>query len=175
MIKFQNLQQIIAKAGAGMLQFLEELSKYKFVSDTGKEPEPGVEVESVEAGEIRPKKELLELGTYILALIGHAHYSLCMRRRDLIKYNLAPDYRNTICLSNTSITKMLFGDEVEKTIDQISKSNKASNQATGARHGYRSNRYDSTRRNDRSSRSGSFRGAHTQFYRGANYSRDNRH
>lgn len=105
-IAFQTVQTAIAKAGCGLIQLLEKIDNKLPVKE-----------------EIGVKEELIELGTEILASMGHAHYNLCLRRRDLLKSSLASDYRH-LCSTTTPVNDNLFGGELEKTIDNITKANK---------------------------------------------------
>ena len=104
-LAFQVCQTAIAKAACGMVTLLDKVDN------------------SLDGSHKELKEELIESGSQILASVGHANYTLCMRRRDLLKPSLALDYRH-ICSTNIPLTENLFGGELEKSIDNITKTNK---------------------------------------------------
>ena len=79
--------------------------------------------------------EVLTLQVDALALLGHTNYELSLRRREMMKPTLNKDYAS-LCSSQTSVTSMLFGDELHSQLNAIRASNRISQTAT--QHGHSS-------------------------------------
>jgi hypothetical protein len=78
------------------------------------------------------KQQLADLVTNkTLAMLGHIHVELLLRRRELIKPNLNKEY-SSLCSSQTPITEFLFGDDLQSRLTSIKASNKTSQEATSS-------------------------------------------
>lgn len=72
-----------------------------------------------------------------LALLGHANRQLCMLRRESMKPDMKGEYTH-LCSHNLKYTDYLFGDDVPKTVKDITESSKISNKiGLGFRGGFR--------------------------------------
>ena len=69
--------------------------------------------------------EVLTLQVDALALLGHTNYELSLRRREIMKPSLNKDYAS-LCSSQTSVSSMLFGDELQSQLNAIRVSNRIS-------------------------------------------------
>lgn len=63
-----------------------------------------------------------------IALLGHTNYELSLRRREAIKPNLNKEY-GSLCSSQTPVTTLLFGDELQSQLTAIRASNRISHTA----------------------------------------------
>ena len=70
--------------------------------------------------------ELLSTVMESLALFGHANRQLCMFRREAMKPDMKGEYSH-LCSHNLKFTDYLFGDDVPKTVKDISDCSKISN------------------------------------------------
>ena len=94
--------------------------------------------------------EVLTLQVDALALLGHTNYELSLRRREMMKPSLNKDYAS-LCSSQTSVSSMLFGDELQSQLNAIRASNRISQTATQSGHSSSHNKSSFNRRprNDR--------------------------
>ena len=67
--------------------------------------------------------EFLQLSLDSLALMGHSINEVNIKRRKLIKPDLNDQFKQ-LCGSHTPITKLLFGDDLPKSVKEISETNK---------------------------------------------------
>lgn len=67
--------------------------------------------------------ELLQQGLDALTLTGHSVNELNLKRRELIKPDLNDQYKQ-LCGSQTAVTKLLFGDDLPKSVKEITETNK---------------------------------------------------
>ena len=58
-----------------------------------------------------------------LALLGHSINEVNIKRRELIKPDLNDQFKQR-CGSHTQVTKLLFGDDLPKSVKEISETNK---------------------------------------------------
>ncbi|CAB4030122.1 Hypothetical predicted protein, partial [Paramuricea clavata] len=79
--------------------------------------------------------EVLTLQVDALALLGHTNYDLSLRRRETMKPSLTKEYAS-LCSSQTSVTSMLFGDELQSQLNAIRASNRISQTATQSTTGH---------------------------------------
>ena len=63
--------------------------------------------------------EFLQLSLDSLALIGHSINEVNIKRRELIKSDLKDRFKQ-LCGSHTPVTKLLFGDDLPKSVKKIS-------------------------------------------------------
>jgi len=73
-------------------------------------------------------QKMMTYATDALKILGGANYELCMRRREFIRDDVTPDFR-LLCSAAGPYTTLLFGDDVVKTIKDMSEVNKLSNAA----------------------------------------------
>ena len=67
--------------------------------------------------------EFLQLSLDSLALMGHSINEVDIKRRELIKPDLNDQFKQ-LCGSHTPVTKLLFGDDLPKSVKEISETNK---------------------------------------------------
>ena len=67
--------------------------------------------------------EFLQLSLDSLALMGHSINEVSIKRRELIKPDLNDQFKQ-LCGSHTPVTKLLFGDDLPKSVKEISETNK---------------------------------------------------
>ena len=77
--------------------------------------------------------EVLTLQVDALALLGDTTYELSLRHREMMKPIVNKDYAS-LCSSQTSVTSMLFGDELQSQFNAIWASNRISQTATQSGH-----------------------------------------
>jgi len=65
----------------------------------------------------------LQLSLDSLALLGHSINEVNLKRRELIKPELNDQFKQ-LCSSQTPVTKLLFGDDLPKSVKEISETNK---------------------------------------------------
>ena len=101
--KCQIVQNCIANSGNNLIQMLDRLGKM-----------------------VKGNKELgeiLQIGTQSVAFLGHGFRELALRRRELIKPDLNPNFTQ-LCHPSVQFTDQLFGDEVDKQLQTIQSTNK---------------------------------------------------
>ena len=79
------------------------------------------------------KVKTSDLGSVLddaIALIADGSHELDLRRRSLLKDQLKPEFRAPASETNP-VTELLFGDDLEKTVDDMKKSNKVTNTLSG--------------------------------------------
>ena len=67
--------------------------------------------------------EFFQLSLDSLALMGHSINEVNIKRRELIKPDLNDQFKQ-LCGSHTPVTKLLFGDDLPKSVKEISETNK---------------------------------------------------
>ena len=67
--------------------------------------------------------EFLQLSLDSLALMGHSINEVNIKRRELIKPDLNDQFKQ-LCGWHTPVTKLLFGDDLPKSVKEISETNK---------------------------------------------------
>ena len=80
---------------------------------------------------IRCKKEKAELDQKLLldylcdslSFIGNASFQVSLKRRELLKPDLSRNFRS-LCSSSTPLSRFLFGDELSKSVKDITRANK---------------------------------------------------
>ena len=77
--------------------------------------------------------EVLTLQGGALASLGHTTYEVSLRHREMTKPILNKDYAS-LCSSQTSVTSVLFGDELQSQLNAIRASNRISQTATQYGH-----------------------------------------
>ncbi|KAK6179162.1 hypothetical protein SNE40_011582 [Patella caerulea] len=100
-IRMTNIQKTIQKAAIAITNTTEKLLK----SDN-----------------LEGNKKAIEMLTDALALCGHANYDMSLRRRELIRSALNPEFRS-ICSNQVPVTNLLFGPDLPKLMRDIKESN----------------------------------------------------
>ena len=67
--------------------------------------------------------EFLQLSLDSLALMGHSINEVNIKRHELIKPDLNNQFKQ-LCGSHTPVTKLLFGDDLPKSVKEIPETNK---------------------------------------------------
>ena len=62
-----------------------------------------------------PRNDIHELSGDALTLLGNSVSEFSMKRREMLKYKVAPAYKS-LCHESQPITTMLFGDELHQVI-----------------------------------------------------------
>ena len=73
--------------------------------------------------ELLNPKDLLSPLSDAISFIGNAGYQTSLKRRDHLKPQLSKGYKS-LCASSTPISELLFGDDLSKNVDDISKANR---------------------------------------------------
>ena len=94
------------------------------------------------------------------ALIGNANYELSLRRRETLRSQLNSKY-SRLCYQSTPVTTLLFGDDITKRVEDITKVQKLGENITQR---YR-NQYEPSNRGY-GNRGGGYRGRGRGSYRG---------
>ena len=68
-----------------------------------------------------------------VALLGHTNCELVQQRRDLIRPDLNDEYQQ-ICSEHILFSSWLFGDDLPKQVQDISATNRVSQQLSSSRH-----------------------------------------
>ena len=76
----------------------------------------------------------VEAGTDALGLLGQANKLINVRRKDLHKSNLNPEY-HYLCSPSQKYTDMLYGDDISKHVKEIQDVNKIGTRIKGAHFG----------------------------------------
>ena len=136
-LKFVSVQKALASAGSALAKSTQQLLDHRQSTENDIE-----------------RKEILASQIDALALLGHANYQLSLRRRDVLKLFLKKDYAS-LCSSQTAVSSLLFGDELQTQLSAIRASNRISNTAVGLNHrtantsGVQSSRSWRSKNNDR--------------------------
>ena len=118
-------------------------------------------------GSLPDTTELFNSLTTILGLLTSVNHALNMRRRELIMPDMHRNYQTLQSAKKVPLTTQLFGDDLEKTVDDITKANrvgKKMNRKCKFGEGFTSHSYSNIAKkgmyyNQRQGR-GAFRGLH---------------
>ena len=66
-----------------------------------------------------PLNDVYDFSVDALTLLGNSVYEFSMKRREMLKTDVAPAYKS-LCHESQPITTMLFGDELPQSIRNIS-------------------------------------------------------
>ena len=69
------------------------------------------------------QKSLLDYLCDSLSFIGNASFQVSLKRRELLKPDLSKSFRS-LCSSSTPLSRFLFGDELSKSVEDITRANK---------------------------------------------------
>ena len=98
--KLASLQNSLVKVVAGALNIFTEVQKEKFEIQT-----------------------IAKMVADITAIVGKVSYDLSLKRRELIKSSLKPEFRS-LCSANNEPTELLFGDELTKHVKDLTMTNR---------------------------------------------------
>ena len=76
----------------------------------------------------------------IAAIVGKVSYDLSLRRRELIKSSLKPEFRS-LCSANNEPTELLFGDDLTKHVKDLTMTNKLKRSESYYQSKYSNNKY----------------------------------
>ena len=98
------------------------------------------------------------------ALLSNANYEISLRRRETLRSQLNPRY-SRLCYPSTPVTSDLFGDDVQKLVEDITKVNKiGADIAQKYEYNYKNKNYNNNNKFGQSHRGG--RGGHQGSFRG---------
>ena len=99
-VKLATLQKSLVKVVAGALNIFTEVQKEKFEIQT-----------------------IAQMVADITAIVGKVSYDLSLKRRELIKSSLKPEFRS-LCSANNEPTELLFGDDLTKHVEDLTMTNR---------------------------------------------------
>ena len=76
----------------------------------------------------------------ITAIVGKVSYDLSLKRRELIKSSLKPEFRS-LCSANNEPTELLFADDLKKHVKDLTMINKLKTSASCYQSKYSNNKY----------------------------------
>ena len=112
-LRLSAIQNMIVKVGAIIVQTTQKLMDFRGQGAQGGKLDTGA---------------LLTAQIDAMALLGHTNYELSLRRREAIKPNLNKGH-GSLCSSQTPVTTLLFGDELQSQLTAIRASNRISHTA----------------------------------------------
>ena len=112
-LRLSAIQNMIVKVGAIIAQSTQQLMDFRG---------QGTQSGKLDTG------ALVTAQIDAIALLGHTNYELSLRRREAIKLNLNKEY-GSLCSSQTPVTNLLFGDELQSQLTAIRASNRISHTA----------------------------------------------
>ena len=121
----QEVHKAIVKTGQVLVSLAEDVLQAKKRSDT-----------------LNPQDILGPLSD-ALSFVGHAGYQTSLKRRYLLKPELSKGFQS-LCATSTLVTTQLFGDDLSKNVDDISKANKIATKLTSSDRGDRYTKYRRT-------------------------------
>ena len=99
-VKLATLQKSLVKVVAGALNIFTEVQKEKFKIQT-----------------------IVQMVADITAIVGKVSYDLSLKRRELIKSSLKPEFRS-LCSANKEPTELLFGNDLTKHVKDLTMTNR---------------------------------------------------
>jgi len=111
----QEIQKMIVKTG----QVLTTITDKVLLAKKQKE-------------DIKPQELITPLSD-ALSFAGHARFLTSLKRRVLLKTQLSKKFQS-LCSSSTPVTDWLFGDDLSKNVDDITKANKVATKITSNPH-----------------------------------------
>ena len=112
-LRLSAIQNMIVKVGAIIAQSTQKLMEFRGQGAHGGKLDTGA---------------LLTAQIDAIALLGHTNCELSLRRREAIKPNLNKEY-GSLCSSQTPVSTLLFGDELQSQLTAIRASNRISHTA----------------------------------------------
>ena len=123
----QEAQKAIVKTGQIVVQITDDMLKAK----KNKE-------------HLKPSKYIGLLSDAI-NFLGHAGFQTSLKRRELLKPELSKNFQS-LCSATVPITSLLFGDDLSKFVDDITKANKVATKITQSTESRRGRNRGSGRR-----------------------------
>ena len=99
-VKLATLRKSLVKVVAGALNIFTEVQKEKFEIQT-----------------------IAQMVADITAIVGKVSYDLSLKRRELIKSYLKPEFRS-LCSANNEPTELLFEDDLTKHVTDLTMTNR---------------------------------------------------
>lgn len=124
-LAMQDVQKAILKTGQVLVSLADNILQAKKRQDT-----------------LNPQ-DLLGPLSDALSFVGHAGYQTSLKRRYLLKPGLNKGFQS-LCAISTPVTTQLFGDDLSKNVDDISKANKIAIKLTSSDRGARYTKYRRT-------------------------------
>ena len=121
-LAMQEVQKAILKTGQALVSLAEDVLQAK-----------------KRQGTLNPE-DLLETLSDALSFVGHAGYQVSLKRRYLLKPELSKGFQS-LCAVSTPVTTQLFGDDLSKNVDDISKANRIATKLTNSDRGARYTKY----------------------------------
>ena len=100
-VKLATLQKSLVKVVAGALNIFTEVQKEKFEIQT-----------------------IAQMVADITAIAGKVSYDLSLKRRELIKSSLKPEFRSLCSANNEPTELLLFGDDLTKHVKDVTMTNR---------------------------------------------------
>ena len=116
-VKLARLQNSLDKVVIGALNIFPEVQKEKFEIQT-----------------------IAQMVADITAIVGKVSYDLSLKRRELIKSSLKPEFRS-LCSANNESTELLFGDDLTKHVKDLTMTNKLKRSESYYQSKYGKNKY----------------------------------
>ena len=116
-VKLAALQKSLVKVVAGALNIFTELQKDKFEIQT-----------------------IAQMVAHITEIVGKVSYDLSLKRRELIKSSLKPEFR-FLCSANNEATELFFGDDLTKHVKDLTMKNKLKRSESYYQSKYNNNKY----------------------------------
>ena len=107
-LKMQKLETSLLKSMIPIVKMSDKLLELKSTSTSASQSDVS---------------EFLQLSLDSLALMGHSINEVNIKRRELIKPDLNDPFKQ-LCGSHSPVTKLLFGDDLPKSVKEISETNK---------------------------------------------------
>ena len=107
-LKMQKLETSLLKSMIPIVKMSDKLLELKSTSTSASQSDVS---------------EFLQLSLDSLALMGHSINEVNIKRRELIKPDLNDQFKQ-LCGSHSPVTKLLFGDDLPKSVKEISETNK---------------------------------------------------
>ena len=116
-VELVTLQKSVVKVVAGALNIFHEVQKDKF------------EIQAI-----------AQMVADITAIVGKVSYDLSLKRREIMKSSLKPEFRS-LCSANNEPTELLFGDDLTKHFKDLTMKNKLKRSASYYQSKYSNNKY----------------------------------
>lgn len=118
-IKLQRVQNMLLKASIPVVKVIHKLMQ-------------------ADSSQLDDNKSLIRSLMDSMAILGHTNYEFVQRRRELIRPDLNDKYQQ-LCGEHIEFTNWLFGDDLPKQVQDISATNRVSQQLASSRQYDRQN------------------------------------
>ena len=116
-VELVTLQKSVVKVVAGALNIFHEVQKDKF------------EIQAI-----------AQMVADITAIVGKVSYDLSLKRREIMKSSLKPEFRS-LCSANNEPTELLSGDDLTKHVKDLTMTNKLKKSESYFQSKYSNNKY----------------------------------